>query len=573
MSGDEAMMAEPATTGVLAQDQAPKAAQTRGVPGWERTAVDEAIRPLAVSGMLTCIAVSIAQFVNAISSEWPGTFFVLLVLAVSLESIHSRRLLSRLNLYPRDRFRYRFVEWVVILLVVRFGPYLKYGSERLWADIAVWSVNVGAFFDIGFIVNSLLIVVFWALANTLSQALDELEASPMERRLPVTDPNHYLRSTMPRHGRINRQASLSRITGVFLGGGVALLVIAGLVQVDVRDLVTLQHLRSSGIILNVLVYFLIGFLLISHARFSILKANWTIQGIPMLGHVAQRWLALVMIFLLGLGIISTLLPVGYSVGILETVSTIIQWIIYALVQFVFLILFIVSSLLGLLMSLFRGPEAAFTPPMQRAEPPPPPSSVSAGPAPWWQLVRSLIFWTVLVGIIGYSLYHFMGYRWAFLQRLAPGVLLGWLRRIWRGLRRGTGRLATRIRQEIARRLTPRQAEGAPGRLRFLSLHRLSPRDKVLYFYVSVLRRSAKQGFGRPKSRTPLEYEETLRRELPEALEQVHELTDAFIEARYSAHELDSSDSTIAQRAWRSVKRALSGRRRRAARARSDAVVE
>ena len=535
----------------------------------QRTALEEGIRPLAIAGMLTCIAVSLAQFIATFSPEWPGRFFVILVFIVSLESIHSQRQLARLNLYPRDRLRYRFVEWVVILLAVRFGVYLRYGTERLLSDISHWTVNIGAFFDISFIINSILIVAFWALARTLSTAVSELDPSALEHMPFVTDPQHYLRATMPHQGRVDRQARLNRIVGIFLVGGVFLLVFAGLSRVDVRELVTLRHGRNSGLVLNALLYFLIGFLIISHARYTILRANWEIQNLPILDRIGRRWLFLVIFFLLLLGIISAMLPVGYSVGILETVSIVVQWIIYALLQFVFLLLFIISSIIGFLMGLFRGESTSSAPPMRRAVPPPPPSTVSAGPAPWWQVVRSLIFWTVLIGIIGYSLYHFMGYRGLFLRELRLGSLVGWLGKLWYKLRSGTCRAGVRLREEIARRLAGRSRAPARAPWRFLSLRRLSPRDRVRYYYLSVVRRSAQQGFGRPPARTPLEYEETLRRELADVAEDVHALTEAFVEARYSAHDVAPQYARVLQGVWRQVRKALTWRRRHAVATRAN----
>ena len=385
-------------------------------------ALHEVITPLAIAGMLTCLAISLNQFILGIAPTWPGGVFAVLVFLVSLESIHAHRLLKRLQLYARDRIRYRFVEWVVILLAVRLSVYFSYGSERLASDLARWSVNIGALFDVGFVIRALLIVAVWVVGLVLATIMEELEASPIERMPSVTDPNHYLRSTMPHHGRIDRQARLNRIMTLFLVGGLILLMLAGMSRVDVRDLIVLGHSRSSGIILNVLIYFVIGFLLISEARFTILKANWDLQSIPVRGPLGQRWLLLLSGFLLLVALISAVLPVGYSVGIIATVSTVVRWAIYVLVQIVFFVIFLFSYAIGLLLSLFSTGSSQGAPAMRRAAPPQAPTSVSAGPAPWWQLVRSLIFWTVLVGIIGYSLFHFAGYRLELLRKLSPAWL-------------------------------------------------------------------------------------------------------------------------------------------------------
>ncbi|MBC7236218.1 MAG: hypothetical protein H5T69_10265, partial [Chloroflexi bacterium] len=383
------------------------------------TALERVIRPLAIASMLTCIAISLGQFLTVIVPDWPSGVLAALVFIVSLEAIYSQRLLTGREFVSRDRLRFRFVEWVIILLLVRFGVYAQYGYERLLQDLATWSIQVGALFDVGFIINSLLILAFWALAGMLSQTIVELEASPIERMPSVTDPTHYLRATMPRHGRVDRAVRLARITNVFWIGGIFILIMAGLARVEVRELIVFQHSRSSGIVLNVLAYFVIGLLLISQAHYTILKANWDLQDIPVVGRVGQRWVLLVLGFLLLIGLVSALLPVSYSVGILETAGTVVRWIIYIVVQIVFLILFIISYVLGLILSLFAGRAAPAPQPMQRpTPPPPPPQAVAADPNPWWAVIRSLIFWTVLLGVIGYSFIHYARDRWGLFQGLS-----------------------------------------------------------------------------------------------------------------------------------------------------------
>jgi hypothetical protein len=527
----------------------------------KQMAIEEIARPLAIAAMLTCIGISISQLMQLFSPQWPGTVFSGLVFLISLESIHADRFIARARLEGKDKFRFRFVEWVVILLLVRFVVYLEYGPAQLIQDLTSWSTNMGAFFDIGFIVKAGFIAAAWALALMLSRILQELEANPLEKPVSVTDPDYYLRSTMPQHGRVDRQSRLNRIVGVFFAGGVLVLLLAGMVRVDVQELVRLQHARTSGVILNVLLYFLLGFLLISQARYTILKANWELQSIPILDNLGRRWLVWVILFLLSLGIISALLPVGYSVGVLDAVGTVVRWIIYVLVQIAFFVLFALSYVIGLLLSLFTG-RAAESPSMRTPMAPPAPAATPGGGNPWWELVRSLIFWTVLLGIIGYSIFHFLAFRLGLLQNVRLRRIWEWLTLFWSGVRRTTRRAADDLRRRLAERLASRRMRAARARWRYLSLRRLSPRDRIRYFYLSVLYRSAQQGLGRPPAATPLEYEHVLAGELSDVADQVDDLTEAFVEARYSAHDLDTQDSSRAQHVWRQVRRALTMHRRK-----------
>ena len=110
-------------------------------------ALEEIIRPLAIAGMLTCIAISLAQFINSLLPNWPGQLFSYFIFFVCLESIHAQRLLPRLYSASGDRLRFRFVEWVILILLVRFGVYLHYGKARLASDVAAWTEDMSAFFD------------------------------------------------------------------------------------------------------------------------------------------------------------------------------------------------------------------------------------------------------------------------------------------------------------------------------------------------------------------------------------------------------------------------------------------
>ncbi len=543
-----------------AADGAQPAAEGRDVT---RFALEEILRPLAIAGMLTCIAVSLSQLLSQVTPTWPGFFFSAFIFFVSLESIHAERLTSRRSLEPDDRFRFRFVEWVVILLITRFGPYLRYGSDRLLADVALWSEKPLSFFSVGFIVTSLIVALFWFIAAGLSRTVKELEASPIEKALPVTDPGAYLRSTMPHHGRTDRQAKLNYIVGLFFGGGVLLLLLTGFSRVDVRDMILLQHPRSSGIILNAMIYFLLGFLVVSQAQYTILRANWELQDIPILGKLGRRWMWLALGFLLLIGIVAALLPVSYSVGLIDTISIVLRWILYAVVQIAFLFLFLLSYLVGLILRLFGSQsESGTQPEMQRATPPEvPPSAGPMGPASWWLLARSIIFWGVLALLVGYSLYHFARDRWGLFQGLSASRFLRWLTGLWQSVWSSTRQAMRSLEQAIEKRVAARRARAARRPWFYLPLRRLSPRDRVRYFYVSILHRSAEQGFGRPPSMTPLEYEATLRSLMPEVTGEVDGLTEAFIEARYSEHPIDQGEASLVQRLWQRVKTALKRRGR------------
>jgi hypothetical protein len=550
----------------------PSAPQDAGRKAVGEITLERFLRPLGIAGMLTCIAISVSQLISEIAPTWPGRFFSLATFLIALESVYSHRLLNARKTGSRDTMRFRFIEWVVILLFLRLGVYAFYGIARLIQDFAIWSLDIGRFFDGTFVVMSLLSVVMWALALQLARCIQDLEAAPLEKPLSVMDPDFYLRSTMPGHGLTDRQARLNSILTIFFGGGIVLLLLAGFARVDVRDLLVFQHSPSSGVVLNVMVYFVIGLLLISDAQYHILKANWDLQGIPVFSGIARRWLLFVLALLAGLALVSALLPVSYSVGFIDTLSTVIQWLMFYIAQIVFFFLYLIGQFLGLLMSLLSGktsdaPSEGFQSPIA---PPETPLSVVGGPSPWWQIVRSLLFWAVLTGLIGYSLYHFVGERWGLLNYLPFKRLVAWLQGFRQRMRARARRLAVAVRKRLERRTWASASQGRLSPWRYLALRALPPRERIRFFYLLLLHRSAELGLGRAPASTPIEYAQLLDKELLQEAEQVAGLTQAFVEARYSEHPLDAGDANRALVWWRQLRRALALRKRDRARPAQDA---
>jgi hypothetical protein len=79
---------------------------------------------------------------------------------------------------------------------------------------------------------------------------------------------------------------------------------------------------------------------------------------------------------------------------------------------------------------------------------------------------------------------------------------------------------------------------------------------VLYYYLSVLRRADERGIPRRPAQTPDEYRARLGPSLPQAEEEVNQLTDAFVEARYSRHTVEREQARRVRESWQRVKAAL-----------------
>jgi hypothetical protein len=82
---------------------------------------------------------------------------------------------------------------------------------------------------------------------------------------------------------------------------------------------------------------------------------------------------------------------------------------------------------------------------------------------------------------------------------------------------------------------------------------------VRYFYLSLARRAAEGGIGRQSGETPLEYLDDLRATWPEAGEDLEQLTDAFLEARYSAHSVEADEARTLRERWKRARAAVRAR--------------
>ena len=86
--------------------------------------------------------------------------------------------------------------------------------------------------------------------------------------------------------------------------------------------------------------------------------------------------------------------------------------------------------------------------------------------------------------------------------------------------------------------------------------RRSPRDRVRYYYLSTIERATGLGIPRGRTQTPYEYQAVLAGRLPDAEPMMSELTEAFVEARYSSHTISRRDEEKARVVFAELRRLL-----------------
>ena len=507
---------------------------------------DNFFRPLLIIIMIMSLNISIVNLVRLANPAWRGTYFLLGMLLTTVEALYSYRVLHHYRSRGISVMRYRVAEATTLIIILKLLSFMDKPLAQISAELqAMWQVP-WLFFTIEFYIILALAMFTWlAASNTIA----DFEA--------LYDP--YSDNRMP----------LDSLAERFFWGGGILVVVSGVTQWVTRygasSLVDWQRPALTGVIFNVLVYFLLGLVLLSQVNLTRLQVRWGIQKITVASGLGKQW-AKYGFMLLGLiAFFAFLLPTSYSLGLLATIGFGLQYLIAIfafLVQLLILLFtFPFAWLLSLLGATPRGAES--TPPPAL----PPVFEGSSGPSPpWWEVLRSLIFWLVALGLVGYLIKSYLEDHPGLVDYLKKmkflGPLIELLAEIWQRI---TGWAKAGLE------LIPKKGEGSDkGRaapkmsqvLDWLGLRDQSPRQRILSYYLNILRRAEREGSSRKAHQTPYEYEPKLQQSVPDVETEVHLLTDVFVHARYSRDNFSEEQAGLVKILWQSIRKALRGDKER-----------
>jgi hypothetical protein len=496
--------------------------------------------------MLACAMVSIVQIGEYLLPNWNGTYLVFLSFIVSLEAMVSHRMMKDIYFLTPEWALYRATEWIIILIGMKFVLYVLHGFGQFWVDWPLWCQDfIQNFFTGEYLINLVLLSIFWAIANMFSEELSRLEGDEKVLRAE--------RAAGIIEHRPDVRRSLANL--ILLIGGL-MIVLTALMRLEWEILWGNRPPPSVGV-LNILVYFLLALALLSMTQFSILRVRWILERVPIERNLAARWSVYAGLFLFLIAGLAFILPTRYSVGLLGVLGYLLDLALSLIGMIAFLLTLPVILLIGLLASLL-GRQALPAPAAPRLLPPPP--VPIGGGTGWPEILRSFLFWLIFLGVICFSLYSYLQRHREWLRNLRQALVLGWflngLANFWHWLRR-VNRSVTSSLEAGLRRFRERQPgpwEQARGR--FISLRRLSPRQKVLFYYLAMLRRSSERGLPRLSHQTPNEYARTLEQRLPAVGGEVDSMTGYFNEARYSRHEITPQHADQVLQFWQRIRDAL-----------------
>jgi len=499
--------------------------------------------------MMTCVGVALAQVVGRFM---PGSSAALLPVwcgFLALEgqySHHRSRMLS-----GRGRWLYHFSEWVFLIVILKAVQY-AYQPGRFAQDFAAWNTVLESVFTTGFFLLIIVTALVWYFSLAFSIDMHNLHLDRADMEIE----NFEL---IERGRRAVREQMLERI----LIAGAFVVLAAIIVRTDLPgDLGARPALQAP--VINVIVYFVLMLLMISMTQFDALRSVWAFHKTPIIPGLGGTWLRYGAIFLAVIGLLAFLLPTRFTLGFLEALNVAITWagqaiyVLFAVTLLPFLLLIQrVMSLFGVQTDVVQMPETIRPPDL-------PVAPGGSEPLPWFEALKAVLFWMLLVGGTGFLVVYFLKSNAALWSTLTAFPLFRWLQKVLGGLtgwlavvRDRTGAWAEAARERSAAR---RRLLAAKRELRRVSFADLPPREKVLFFYLNLLERGEAHGLRRKPAQTPGQYTRALQNSLPEVDEELNELTGAFLEARYSRHEIGEEKAGSAQSLWKRVLGALRGRR-------------
>lgn len=499
-------------------------------------------RPLVVAAMVGSVAVSVVGLIRIFFSEWSGVYLVGATVLASLEASYSRRLIRARGLRGLDKLYFRVVELLTIFILLKAATYVGLEWSAIVADVRSWPQDPLSIFSLETIFAFGLVFISWDLTNQTMSELERVNERP-EFRTSYVHPRESLGER-------------------YFLGGIILLTTAGITQIGLTELLDLERASVHGILVNVLVYFLLGVVLLAQVYYDTLRKRWQTDEIDVTPELPRRWIVYSVVLVLVGAFVAFVLPTGYTVGIFGIIDVFLGILgsVMGLLWYIVMALFLLFMLPMLfLASLLFGEE--MTPP--DIGPPPeliPPATTASGGGPaWFELLRSLIFWLVVVGIVAYILRLYLRDHPEVRHAITSLWPLRVLRRLLLALRRWFGDWSEAVAARLPRDLGIRFRGGTAGSgrsRRLFRLSELSPSERVRYYFLSIVERAGRYGVPRRRSETPYEYEQTLERKLRRAQREMADLTDAFVEARYSRHDIDADELARITEDWKRVRAAI-----------------
>lgn len=499
---------------------------------------------VVVLGMVICFAIIAIQFIKWIVPSWDARDVLLFCILAALEAVASFWLVKRLPTAERQILPYRITEWIIILIVLKFLTELTAGPIHFWNNLLLWPVNFPAnFLTLRYILAALPVLVVWQVSNIFAGdlfLLGEIEVAYLDERTKTTP----VRDLILRH---------------FLNLGMAVVLLAGIPpQVVIQINLTIP---VENVVPEVITYFILGMILLSLTRYTSLVANWHQSKVVVPVQVPRRWFTYSTVVLTGLILLVIWLPTNYGMGFFETFNAIIGLIYQVIVTVYALFIYLIGTLIRLLGYPMNTSQA----PIPQATPAPnnyiPPNASVID----WNLIKSIFFWAILIFLVVVALRQYISFNQDLAEELKGLKPLKWLSALWNrfkaAFKKANKSVGTFVQSSIMRLRSVGKSYTSKSDWDFINPRRLNPRQKIIFYYLALIRRAGEAGLPRKDGQTPYEYAHSLNSSLEEGQDGIKVLTESFIEARYSSHNIPAAAAHRVETLWETIQRILRNVRR------------
>ena len=527
------------------------------------------VRPVVIAALVTAPAIALLVLVDILTPGEPWLALAWLCFFVALEGAYTAAWLNNPGSRGVDRLAYRAAEVFLLLVLARIVSWALFGDglpspEEMRLYLAA---PVSFFLTGGFFTTTMVVLVAWYLAVTIGRIFAQLNVGVEEVEYYTLSLAEQKAKADDRPITTSRAKLQDQYMSLWVTVGTLMVILAALSTFEVGQFLTQPNVLeiarlglAPAMLFALLLYFLAGLWLLSHARLLRMNFQWLADGVGKEAGLERAWQRGALTLLLVIGLLAAFLPIGSTLGI----SHILRLALDAVLYVAGLLYAAIGFLFAAILSLFMG-NAAETTPVPTPQPmptivPPPVATPTAPPNPTFAFVVSSAFWALLIALAIGALLFFLrerGYRleWQQVQR-TMGTIGGQVRALWLRLRRRARVAGHQLRQRLR---GPEQAASATPDNPTRGLRRpraMSPREQIRYYYLSIVRRAAERGVPRADSETPLEYIHDLKQQWPEAESELDELTRAFVEARYSPQPIDKPAVARVKEEWKRVRERL-----------------
>jgi hypothetical protein len=492
--------------------------------------------------MMACFGYAAVQLGQRLVPQWQNQYLVPISIAAAIEAMWTERMIKDTSMFSLEWFYHRAAEWIVILAALKGMLYLLRGPAQILKDVLLWDEDFfNTFFTSEYLAAVLITLLIWVFATQFMHVLLQLEESLED--LALESEGVAVK---------DRQIIRRDLESLVFRSGLLLLVIIAVIHMDLSFLHP-SHVSLRTNVLLLLVYFLLGFVLMALSQYFILRGRWYLQKIPVSPGIAAQWASYSLLLLGASAILVLLLPTGYSAELFRSLQMGVLFLV-GLVSY--LLLLLAASFFLLLQFLSRSSAQM---PFRPAPLPPPPllQATPEEPDLLLQVLKSFLFWTFFFGLIFFSFRYYFSQRKNILDEWKEKSSTRWLAILIQWLLRRWQRLNRQVEAGVETGVRSLGMSAAGTRLHLPSVtgvvRGLPPRHQVLLTYASMLRWNEKMGFSRKDAQTPQEYARILTASIPSAAAEIDAITQRFVEARYTRHEILLADADQMREQWGRLK--------------------